>query len=70
MQTLKTLFVEFVPFFEVFESFSFIFNNKMSMSCRERIPYVNLFVYNDKKNGVAMLKRFQQKRHGVTVDAE
>lgn len=28
------------------------------------------FVYNDKKNGVAMLKRFQQKRHGVTVDAE
>ena len=28
------------------------------------------FVYNDKKNGVAMLKRFQQKRHGVTLDAE
>ena len=28
------------------------------------------FVYNDKKNGVAMLKRFQQKRHGVAVDGE
>ena len=28
------------------------------------------FVYNDKRNGVAMLKRFQQRRHGVTVDAE
>ncbi len=25
------------------------------------------FVYNGKRNGVAMLKRFQQKRHGVTV---
>ena len=28
------------------------------------------FVYNDKRNGVAMLKRFQQKRHGVAVDGE
>lgn len=26
------------------------------------------FVYNDKRNAVAMLKRFQQKRHGVSVD--
>ncbi len=26
------------------------------------------FIYNDKRNGVAMLKRFQQKRHGVTVE--
>ena len=26
------------------------------------------FVYNDKRNGVAMLKRYQQKRHGVSVD--
>jgi anti-sigma regulatory factor (Ser/Thr protein kinase) len=26
------------------------------------------FVYNGKRNGVAMLKRFQQKRHGVTVE--
>ena len=28
------------------------------------------FVYNGKKNGVAMLKKFQQKRKGVTVDGE
>ena len=28
------------------------------------------FVYNDKRNGVAMLKRYQQKRHGVTIDGE
>ena len=28
------------------------------------------FVYNGKKNGVAMLKRFQQERRGVTVDGE
>ena len=28
------------------------------------------FVNNDKRNGVAMLKKFQQKRHGVTIDAE
>ena len=28
------------------------------------------FVYNDKRNGVAMLKRFQQKRHGLTIDGE
>ena len=28
------------------------------------------FVYNDARNGVAMLKRFQQKRHGVAVEAE
>jgi hypothetical protein len=28
------------------------------------------FVYNGKRNGVAMLKKFQQKRHGVTVDGE
>ena len=28
------------------------------------------FVYNGKKNGVAMLKKFQQKRQGVTVDGE
>lgn len=26
------------------------------------------FVYNDKRNGVAMLKHFQQKRHGVSLD--
>ena len=26
------------------------------------------FVYNGKRNGVAMLKRFQQKRRGVTVE--
>ena len=26
------------------------------------------FVYNDKRNGVAMLKKFQQKRHGVAVE--
>ena len=26
------------------------------------------FVYNDKRNGVAMLKHFQQKRHGVSID--
>ncbi|MBP5251512.1 MAG: ATP-binding protein, partial [Treponema sp.] len=25
------------------------------------------FIYNDKRNGVAMLKQFQQKRHGVSV---
>ena len=28
------------------------------------------FIYNDKKNGVAMLKKFQQKRHGVAIDGE
>ena len=28
------------------------------------------FVYNDKRNGVAMLKKYQQKRHGVTIDGE
>ncbi len=28
------------------------------------------FVYNDKKNGVAMLKKFQQKRHIVSIDRE
>ena len=28
------------------------------------------FVYNGKRNGVAMLKKFQQKRKGVTVDGE
>ena len=29
------------------------------------------FIYNDTRNGVAMLKQFQQKRHGVTIgDAE
>ena len=28
------------------------------------------FVYNGKKNGVAMLKKFQQERKGVTVDGE
>lgn len=28
------------------------------------------FVYNGKRNGVAMLKKFQQKRHGVTIDGE
>ena len=28
------------------------------------------FVYNAKRNGVAMLKKFQQKRHGVSVDGE
>ncbi len=27
-------------------------------------------VYNDTKNGIAVLKHFQQKRHGVSVDAE
>ncbi|MCM1320496.1 MAG: ATP-binding protein [Bacteroides sp.] len=28
------------------------------------------FVYNGKRNGVAMLKKFQQKRHGVALDGE
>ena len=28
------------------------------------------FVYNKKRNGVAMLKKFQQKRFGVTIDGE
>ncbi len=28
------------------------------------------FVYNDKKNGVAMLKKYPQRRHGITIDGE
>lgn len=28
------------------------------------------FVYNDKRNGVAMLKKFQQRRRGVAIDGE
>jgi len=28
------------------------------------------FVYNGKRNGVAMLKKFQQKRFGVSIDGE
>lgn len=28
------------------------------------------FVYNDKKNGVAMLKKYPQRRHGISIDGE
>ncbi len=28
------------------------------------------FVYNDKKNGVAMLKKYPQRRHGICIDGE
>ena len=28
------------------------------------------FVYNGKRNGVAMLKKFQQKRHGITAGGD
>jgi len=28
------------------------------------------FVYNDKRNGVAMLKKYPQRRHGITIDGE
>jgi hypothetical protein len=28
------------------------------------------FIYNNKRNGVAMLKKFQQKRHGIAIDGE
>ncbi len=28
------------------------------------------FVYNDKRNGVAMLKKYPQRRHGISIDGE
>lgn len=28
------------------------------------------FVYNDRRNGVAMLKKYPQRRHGISIDGE
>jgi hypothetical protein len=28
------------------------------------------FVYNDKRNGVSMLKKYPQRRHGISIDGE
>ena len=28
------------------------------------------FIYNDKRNGVAMLKKYPQRRHGISIDGE
>ncbi|HHU37473.1 MAG TPA: ATP-binding protein [Treponema sp.] len=28
------------------------------------------FVFNEKKNGVAVLKKYQQRRHGISIDGE
>ena len=46
-------------------------NNDGGNALFAALEYWNgVFVYNDKRNAVAMLKKFPQKRHGISVDSE
>ena len=44
MKTVQSFAVKLIPFFQIFETFTLIFNDKMSMSRAEGLPHRNLFV--------------------------